>query len=257
MLAELGRRRGRPPIPKGITHTEFYDLLELDGDAKTSGLSLQREFCDLMKGWMPGKHHHWIVSWSQKAGCPLLTTNFEDTLSKAGGCQKLSTRKEGFSDWYPWEHYYGNEQLDDPTAGFGIWHINGMQCYHRSIRLGLSHYMGSVQRARTWLHRGGNRRLFSGKHDADWLGAQTWLQIIFSKPLVIFGLGLEENEVFLRWLLIERARYFRKFPDKKKAAWYFHTEEKESGKLFFLRGVGVTPVQAKDYDEIYGAATWT
>ena len=80
--------------------------------------------------------------------------------------------------------------------------------------------MGSVGRARAWLHRGGDRRLFSGKSPDNWLGKNTWVHIIFNSPLLIFGLALEENEVFLRWLLIERARYFKKFPDRRKKAWY-------------------------------------
>ena len=71
--------------------------------------------------------------------------------------------------------------------------------------------MGSVQRARTWLHRG-EANLFNAKNRPDWDGARTWVHLMFNKPLLIFGLGLTETEVFLRWLLIERARYFRRFP---------------------------------------------
>ncbi len=210
-----------------------------------------------MRGWAPHEHHKRIVSWAEQAGCPLLTTNFEKVLGEAGGCKLLHTHRDGFTDFYPWETYYGNAQFNDPCAGFGIWHINGMERYRRSIRLGLSHYMGSVQRARGWMHRGREKRLFSGKNVRDWYGARTWLDVVFHKPLLIFGLGLEENEVFLRWLLIERARYFRKFRDRRKAAWYVHTDETDgSGKLFFLEGVGVKPIRARSYDELYGAATW-
>lgn len=50
----------------------------------------------------------------------------------------------------------------------------------------------------------------------EWDGAASWLHIVFNSPLLIFGLGLEENEVFFRWLLIERARYFKKFPIEEK-----------------------------------------
>ena len=83
------------------------------------------------------------------------------------------------------------------------------------------------------------------------------MHIVFNNPLLIFGLGLNENEVFLRWLLIERARYFRKFPDRKKPAWYVHTDDlKNSGKAFFLEGVGIQMIESNDYDEIYGPHTW-
>ena len=260
LLATLGNRYLRTTggkIPAGIALTEFYDLLELQPGPSASEKSLQREFCNLMRGWVPYEHHKRIVSWARRSECPLLTTNFDKVLGEAYGCKLLHTRRDRFTDYYPWETYYGHEQLDDSCTGFGIWHINGMEYYSRSIRLGLSHYMGSVQRARHWIHRGNERRLFSGQNVRDWRGFGTWLHIVFNKPLLIFGLGLEESEVFLRWLLIERARYFRKFPEKKKEAWYFHTNEKDgSGKLFFLAGVGVAPVRVESYDELYGAETW-
>ena len=170
----------------------------------------------------------------------------------------LHTQRDGFTDYYPWETYYGHGPLTDPSVGFGIWHINGMERYRRSIRLGLTHYMGSVERARSWIHKGKERRLFFGNSAREWRGAGTWLHIVFNKSLLIFGLGLEKNEIFLRWILIERARYFRKFPERKKQAWYVHIDETDgSGKLFFLEGVGVKPIRAKSYDELYRAATWT
>lgn len=245
-------------IPQGIALTEFYDLLDLKVSPRESGKSMQLKFCNLMQGWIPHKHHIQIVSWAKRAKCPLLTTNFEKVLGDAGDCKLLRTRKGGFTDFYPWETYYGIEEFDDPCAGFGIWHINGMEHYKRSIRLGLTHYMGSVERARSWFHKGNEKKLFSGKNEGDWPGAGSWLHVVFNKPLLFFGLGLEENEVFLRWLLIERARYFQRFPKRKKDAWYVHTDETDgSGKLFFLGGVGIEPVRVRSYDEIYGEKTWS
>jgi hypothetical protein len=167
------------------------------------------------------------------------------------------SKKGGFTDYYPWETYYGSNAVRDPSQEFGIWHVNGMQRYHRSIRLGLTHYMGSVERARGWFHKGNEGCLFSGKNVRGWDGAATWLHIIFNTPLLIFGLGLEENEVFLRWLLIERARYFRIFPERRKSAWYVHVGKIDNpGKQFFLSGVGVQTILATSYDEIYGPGTW-
>lgn len=245
------------PIPSDIALTEFYDLLELKHDPKRSGVSLQKSFCQLMQEWKPQDHHASIVSWAKKNGCPILTTNFENTLGRSGDCKLLSISTKGFTDYYPWSSFYGDEELSDPCAGFGIWHVNGMERYPRSVRLGLSHYMGSVQRARGWMHRGNERLFFSKSPDRPWLGVSTWLHIVFHKPLIIFGLALEENEVFLRWLLIERARYFMKFPMKKKEAWYLHADRNSSaGKLFFLEGVGITPMQVDDYKELYGSRVW-
>ena len=249
-------------IPLGIALTEFYDLMDLGRTSKGPRLSLQQQFCSLLRDWSPQEHHKRITSWAARRGCPILTTNFDDVLGRASGSalrtireNTLTPHRRRFTDYYPWENYYAAAELDGPTDGFGIWHINGMQRYHRSIRLGLSHYMGSVQRARSWLHQGG-RRLSSGNHDEDWAGAASWLQILFCKPLLILGLGLNENEVFLRWLLIERARYFRMFAKKKQPAWFVEGGPIADGKVFFLKGVGVTPVQADGHDELYDEPTW-
>lgn len=243
-------------VPRGISLTEFYDVIELKSRQDLSARNLQQEFCELMSSWAYYGQHQRIVAWAQEANAPILTTNFEHILEEAGNCKLYRTRKGGFTDLYPWESYFGSRQLTDPTQGFGIWHINGMQHYHRSIRLGLSHYMGSVDRARGWLHNGGDRLLAGNKMNV-WRGATSWLQIMFHFPLLIIGLGLEENEVFLRWLLIERARYYKKFPERKMPAWYVHKGSLNSdGKRFFLEGVGIQALNVAGYRDIYGETTW-
>lgn len=101
-----------------------------------------------MSSWRFYDHHHRIVEWAKAKNSPILTTNFEQVLSDAGGCTLRRTRKGGFTDYYPWENYYSSKDVSDPSKEFGIWHINGMQHYRRSVRLGLSHYMGSISGVR-------------------------------------------------------------------------------------------------------------
>ncbi len=123
--------------------------------------------------------------------------------------------------------------------------------------MALTHYMGSVERARRWIYRGNEYNFFSDKNNSFWEGSKSWLHILFNTPLLIFGLGLEENEVFLRWLLIERARYFKKFPERRKKAWYVHKKPiNNPGKIFVLGGVDIDIIQADAYDEIYGPKVW-
>lgn len=245
-------------IPKtGISLTEIYDLIDLKRPQRGDGKPLQIEFCELMKDWAPSNCHRQLVDWAINNDTPILTTNFDNVLGVAAGSELRYTERRGRTDFYPWEFYYGNNDIIDPSSSFGIWHINGMQHYHRSIRLGLSHYMNSVGRARGWLHKGDEEGLFSGKNIEYWRGYRTWLHVVFNNPLLIFGIGLEENEVFLRWLLIQRARYFRSFENRKQPAWYIHKNEPaKAGKLMFLSGVGVTPVKVGSYDEIYGSHIW-
>ncbi len=264
LLNTLARKHLNPShkqVPPGISLTEFYDVLELanKGGKSESGSEpyLQKQFCDLMSGWLPLAQHQRIARWAQAHTVPVLTTNFESTLGDAVQAKLHHAKGVSFTAYYPWESCYSAAPVDDPCSQFAVWHLNGMQRYRQSVRLGLSHYMGSVERARNWLHKGSNR-LSAGGDPRDWAGAKTWLQVLFHQPLLIFGLALAENEVFLRWLLIERAKYHRKFKDRAQPAWYVHTAgEKDLGKLFFLSGVGVQPFKVESYDEIYGEGIWS
>mgnify|MGYP004099252849 FL=1 len=237
-------------IPQGISLTEFYDALDLN--SKSEAKDLQKEFCNLMADWQPGLHHQAITDWARKKRTPILTTNFEDTLPAT---QSLSTKhadSKKFTDFYPWGTYYSENEVHNPSTEFAIWFINGMQKYKRSIRLGLSHYMGSVERARGMFHKGSETRLFSGKNVNEWRGYQTWLHVIFNNDLIFMGLELNTTEVFLRWLLIERAKYFRKFPERSKSAFFVYSgDDVSKGQRLFLESVGFKLVKETTYDDIY------
>lgn len=259
LLSRLARSHLNPnhqAIPSGVSLTEFYDVLELAYTRKLDQPSLQQQFCNLMATWRPLRQHGVIASWASQSNVPILTTNFENTLGTAVACSLRRTSGKGFTDYYPWDSYFGTNDIRDPCTQFAIWHINGMQQYRRSVRLGLSHYMGSVERARSWLHKG-SQRLFKDGDMRVWDGAATWLQVFFHKPLLFFGLGLSETEVFLRWLLIERARYFKKFPEHRKPGWYIYVPgEHDEGKELFLKAVGIESFPVSSHDEIYATSTW-
>ena len=244
--------------PDGISNTEFYDVIELKSKMSDPTNSLQKKFCSLLSKWKPFDHHITIMAWAVKHRCPVLTTNFDGVMAAACGARPIHLTTDGFIDYYPWSTYYGIEPVKEPSQAFGIWHVNGMAKYPRSIRLGLGHYMGSVQRLRGWLHRGGGERLFASENALKrWNGRRTWLDAFFNNDLLIVGLGLNENEVFLRWSLIERARYFNKFPSRKRKAWYVDKDDlSNTGKAFFLEGVGVEIVKVSDFDEIYCSPSW-
>lgn len=260
LLLRLAERRlpgNFKVIPTGVALTEFYDVLDLRSRGASAELSVQKEFCGLLETWQYREHHTRIVAWAEREGVPILTTNFDRVLADAGNCSLHRIKGKWSTDFYPWESYFGTRPLDGPLDGFGIWHINGMSQYPRSLRLGLTHYMGSVNRVRGWLRSGGKSASTEPRYAATWPGADSWVHIAFNRPLLIFGLGLEENEVFLRWLLIERARYFEKTQQARKDAWYVHTGKAMSdGKEFFLKHMGVVPVHVLNYDQIYGMGTW-
>lgn len=75
----------------------------------------------------------------------------------------------------------------------------------------------------------------------------------FNRSLFICGLGLEWSKVFLRWLLIERARYFRRLSDKKCKGWFLINKDEQInfGKKFFLESVGFEIIEMNNYEEMY------
>jgi len=193
-------------VPPGTALTEFYDVVELKSHGRTG--AMQAEFCKSMSDWRPFPHHRRIMDWALRHRAPVLTTNFDDVLSQAAYCDFQFPRDPKFTAYYPWSCHFARHEIDDPCDDFGIWHINGMSRYKTSIRLGLSHYMGSVRRAGGWIHGRSDENLFRAKNRREWQGARTWMHLVFNKPLLFVGLGLAENEVFLRWLLIRAGQVF-------------------------------------------------
>ena len=244
-----------------LSLVEFSDLLQMHISAAGTKDSVQKQFCEKLVNLRFGDHHTKISTWAANKSIPILTTNFDTTLSDSCDASLMRHKTPdtpNFTDYYPWSKYYSTQPIEKPHNSFGIWHVNGMREHTRSVRLALSHYMGSVHRARSWMHRGGNERLFDSENSLDrWKGKDTWLDAFFRNDLLIFGLGLAAQEVFLRWLLIERKRLYLKFENLKRKAWYVcTTDEKASDREFFLDMLGVKTVVLASHDDIYGSPAW-
>ena len=245
-------------VPQGITITEFYDLLDLANQERPNlQYEIQKDAARLLSEASRQSHHVAFMRKAKDLNAPVLTTNFDLILAEATNLTLFNLDSKRFTDFYPWSSYYNNNPINDPAESFALWFINGLIKYPRSIRLGLSHYMGCVAKARDYLHKGTtDANLFNGKDRNHWAGHLTWLHIIFNRDICIFGLGLEENEVFIRWLLIERAKYFQKFPGRKRKGWYVaprieQPDNKIVGKHYFLKSIGFELIETEDYDEIY------
>lgn len=217
----------------------------------------KNSIANLMKTWEGNNVTSTLVEAIRNLNVPLLTTNFDDVLSKSinvdFNVMQDSNGNTKRTDWYPWNCYYGDKQTT-PESGFGIWHINGMIKYHRSIMLGLCDYTRSLARARGIIQGKSifECENFNGKNQNYWAGYNTWLHYIFNRSLFIFGLCLEENEVFLRWLLIQRAKYFSAY-GKPYKGWYVigPCENISNGKKLFLESVGFAIIRIDNYKTIY------
>lgn len=260
----VGNKRN---IPDGISFTEFYDVLELNyywrntpTNTTQKGVinKLRGEIKENVANKFPLRNKYILqkcIEGIKKINAPILTTNFDTYMSNSvRATPYILTPLQNqykFTDFYPWNVYYGNNEIENPLDGFAVWHINGTTRYPRSIKLGLSDYMGCVERARKMIQGDSLEEYFRGKNQSYWAGYNTWLHIIFNKSLFIFGLGLEENEVFLRWLLLQRTKYCKQY-HKSHKGWYLDKDIKK-GKRFFLEQLGFKVIDISDYDTLYYA----
>lgn len=236
-------------IAKGITMTEFYNIMEFEAGSSDE---VRKKTVDIVRSWKPSKYEEALEKRLIELDCPVLTTNFDGNLEQDLD-RFIMSRKKGFTYYYPWNVYYSNRELSEPLGGFGIWHVNGMQYYPRSLRLSLSEYINLTSRARVFIHSGEALDNFDKKNIYNWNGCNTWLHLVFNCNLCVIGLALDEQETFLRWLLIERAKYFMKFKDRKKKGWFVCRESdiENQGKKMLLEYLGFEVICLPDFKDIY------
>lgn len=256
LLLDLWKEHADEPmdeIPEGISFVEFYDALGLQNVTR-SGFStqLQKDVKAKMLNWQPDDAQNLVLDKIKSFNAPILTTNFDDLIPKSMKLGIHRVADTSFTDHYPWATYYAENEINSPLDGFAVWYMNGMVKYHRSIKLGLSEYMGNVERARKMINN--NYGYIPNDNANPWVKNNTWIDIIFNKSLCIFGLSLDETEVFFRWLLIQRAKFFKRFPEYSHKGWYIMKKEDSPntvGKKFFLKSVGIEVIEVDDYPVLY------
>lgn len=240
---------------KEMSNTEFFDLLELARPYDGRG-NLQKDFCDLMAPWGHKDHHEILMAWAIRRSAPVITVNFDEILSAASGATFVRT-KSGFTDFYPWSSYFSVGPIENPRSEFAIWHAHGMVRYPRSIRLGLTHYMGSVERARRLIYGSHGLRSNTVVTSKDWKGAGTWLEPLFFCPILVIGFGFGKDENLMRWLFLERARFHRIRPAMKSEAWFVvRGAEIDDHRRPFFEGLGIKMLFIDSYEDIYENIAW-
>jgi len=234
----------------GLSYTEIYDLVEL---YSANPEKVKARVADQLKvsNRTDLSVHHRLMSLALQKEIPVLTTNFDSAFETSIGAGLIHLNSKSFTRYYPWKTFYGFEKHEFPTDGFGIWKVHGDVRYKDSIRLGLTDYMGAAERARRLIHNG-DERLFRGKRQHYWQGHQTWLHIWFNLPIVIFGLTFGADEVFLRWLLIERRRYLNLYGDPMEVYFISKGDPKPNVKNL-MQNLGGTLISVDSYEDLYEA----
>lgn len=241
---------------EGMSLTEMYDILELHIERNKAD-SLKEKIIEPFKEGCQLESYEEIRKYLEHWDVPVLTTNFDHMLEMGYSRMTLkhpliTGRYYAKNYYYPWDRYFSNKQIHDAAHDYAIWHINGFVDFPKSIKLSSSEYIAQASYSRAYIHKN-SMDDFYNKNINNWIGYNTWLHPIFNCSLCFIGLSLNEDETFLRWLLLERKKYYKKFPDRVHQGWYVYKEDEmfQQGKELFMKGVGLEPVAVKEYSEIY------
>ena len=239
---------------------EIFDIIEASMGVTVSSTSksgsefnLQAHIATLLQDMKPGEAHGALAAWAAAHRVPVLTTNYDHCIQEA--LEKTACRRRRFglgrpmSDYYPWDRYYAPQDINDPLNEFALWHIHGDRELRRSIRVGLDQYMGMVQRLRHLMQRATKevmQALKEGQEPALSYEGAPWLTIFMRRKIWIQGLAVSAEEVSIRWLLIQRLRYWTRVkPDEGlTSGWYIHGPTQRVGPLdqerrIFFESVGL------------------
>ena len=263
----------------GITNTEIQNILPLEYNRKKGQKIQEKELLTSVINNIEAIKYDSVpmLDRCKNDKCQILTTNYdlniENYLWATQNYNMYRTKNSRYitSNWYPWDKSYGShddsspengdnsspengddsspENGDDssPEKGTKVWHIHGNINGWQSIILSLTRYIGAIHKANDLLHKG-------SPYDDDWIGTTTWLKYFFTKPLIITGLALDPQELFLRWLLLQRASINQSQSHPIPAFYLGRNEsDKSTGKENFLKFVGVTPSY---FDDVYNDEIW-
>lgn len=260
-----------------VSYPEFFDLIQLASNARDETFdykSIKKSIREGFEKWESKRIH---TVWTEKLielNRPVLTTNYDYLLEFSSDSvksfmhskqynkklfrplriKKKEEQRGGFTDVYPWHSYYSTKVIENAKKEFAIWHIHGFYEYARSIRLGLSDYMGVVEKARKWLLKSIGNPSNQRDQQKKWVGMNSWLDIFLNSNLVFVGISMEVQETSLRWLLIEREKLFRKYPATRKKTWFIRNLQRDKmkqGKRLFFQQLNIEIIDANNAKQIY------
>jgi hypothetical protein len=144
------------------------------------------------------------------------------------------------SDTFLWKQYYSDDNtfsfVEKDINQYSIWHIHGRVNKPMSIRIGLNDYVELLTKLKAYK----TSAFFENQNcqQEEYVTTYSWMDYFFMSDLVIFGLGLNQAEVGLRWLLMERSRYLR-IVDNKLTTLFIHGQGSNEGTIKLLSNMGI------------------
>jgi hypothetical protein len=247
-----------------MSNTEFFDIINANYYNHEVPNEINKFIQYEISTWEHNadpKYNDFIGS-LRIASIPIVTTNYDDFLIKN---QDFGNRYKSFyydgnkarkyipssvkrgSDFYPIYHYYAPEEIDVEFGiekQFAIWHMHGMNYYHRSLRIGQNDYASLMAKIKRKIDP--EKVLQIGKLRSL---NDTWIKLFFSSNIIILGLGLEYSDYAIRWLLNKRY-VFNKIHDRKLLTHYYYQKGMSNGRAFFYDNIGIDHVRT-EYKTMY------
>lgn len=241
--------------------------------SRSAKRNIKQELCSLTKKMEPGDAHNAFIQYIKRLDIPVITTNFDMLLSRDMERVTLEFEDKSFfraNKAYLWNICYKENKSNvtpsnyrEVMEGFGVWHIHGNVDFPASIKIGLEDYVNAVATVKTMISgtpkKGDPKVPLYQFRPAEWVGRNTLLDLFFHRDLIFLGLSLETQEVFLRWLIMQRSKYLRSLVSKtaypKRRAWYVYVDRCKLNPLTpkgqLLKACGVELVPADKYLDIY------
>lgn len=237
---------GKTYPKKGISPIEYYDI-----NASINEKEIKEKLADIVGNWEKTDIHEEFLSAFKNFNRPVLTTNIDRLFDETERHTEKVIGTKRFSARYPFNLYYSDKTIHDVCNQFAIWHINGTINRKQSIKFGMTDYLLYFKRTNEIIHEVGEH--LQNNTTTYWHYQNTWVNPFFNLPLVIIGLGLNEEEIFLRWLFIQREKLYKRYGINPMQSFYLYAERDSlsKGKCHFLKSLHITPIRYKTYASIY------
>lgn len=239
---------------KSISLTETVDVSEKDFDDIRKIVVKE-----LSKPFIKNGEAHKFLEYLENNNIPIITTNYDKNiaqemdLSLFGSCEE---EDEFDLSRFKWEKYYSTNELPSNCVlnKFAVWNAHGTVDNPRSICLSLRDYIECIDHANEKLQNIYSPFYIEYKSSKESF-IKTWLNVLFNKNICILGLTLNENEIFLRHMLMLRYKYMKNHlgSAERFKGWYLYVDNADmsASKRFFLKSVNIQPIKCRNYNRIY------
>ena len=269
-MAEQTRQALAPHVPaaalQNMTNPEKFDYILANAENTFYGKNLRNHVASCYRNKLDLSGVQAMQDFAQalqKIGAPVLTTNYDCSIEKALSLQSSwykSNQKHNYR--YPFDRYYSDSPISDHVNDFALWHIHGefgqiakssRTSIQDSIRLTTTEYIELAKEIHDIVYDMYGNQLVMLQNPSAWKGKDTWIEILFNRPLLVLGWGAGKDEFVLRWLLLWRYGCCKKYgaPQFDDVYVCCSKEPDYLAKVDFFSSIGFHVIVTQDYSDAY------